>query len=70
MHGGHPLCLFQKCGETRVCGDYRKLKKIKEVDSYHIPLISEIIERFEILVLSKMDMCKNFHQVEITDETR
>ena len=33
----------KKSGEIRVCGDFRKLNKITEVDSYHIPLISEIV---------------------------
>ena len=27
----------KKSGEIRVCGDFRKLNKITEVDSYHIP---------------------------------
>ena len=58
-----------KSGEIRVCGDFRKLNKIAEVDSYHIPLISEIIERVgNSSVLSKMDMCEGFHQVAMADD--
>ena len=61
----------KKSGEIRVCGDFRKLNKITEVDSYHIPLISEIIERVgNSSVLSKMDMCKGFHQVAMADDAR
>ena len=61
----------KKSGEIRVCGDFRKLDKITEVDNYHISLISEIIERFgNSSVLSKMDMCKGFHQVAMADDAR
>ena len=61
----------KKSGEIRVCGDFRKLNKITEVDSYHIPFISEIIERVgNSSVLSKMDMCKGFHQVAMADDAR
>ena len=58
-------------GEIRVCGDFLKLNKIREVDCYHIPLISEIIERVgNSSVLSKMDMCKGCHQVAMADDAR
>ena len=68
MHGVHLSCLFQK---RVVCGDFRKLNKITEVDSYHIPLINEIIERVQNSpVLSKMDMCNDFHQVAMADDAR
>ena len=70
VHGVHLSCLFQKRAVKLGCDD-RKLNKITEVDSCHIPLISEIIERVRnSSVLSKMDMCKGFHQVAMTNDAR
>ena len=46
-----------------------KLNKITEVDQYQIPLVTEIVDRVgNSQYLSKLDLCKGFLQVPLTEE--
>ena len=58
-------------GGVRVCVDFRRVNKLMVKDSYHIPLVAEIVERVgKARVLSKLDLSKSFYQVKLADEAR
>ena len=58
-------------GGVRVCVDFRRVNKLTVKDSYHIPLVAEIVERVgKVQVLSKLDLSKGFYQVKLADEVR
>ena len=60
-----------KDGSVRVCVDFRRVNKITVQDPYHIPLVTEIVGRVgNARYLSKLDLNKGFHQVQLTAEAR
>ena len=67
---GSPIVpVAKKDGSVRVCVDFRRVNKITVQDPYHIPLITEIVGRVgNARYLSKLDLNKGFHQVQLTAE--
>ena len=58
-------------GSCRLCVDYRRLNKQTVSDPYYIPMVTELLQRVvQAAYLSKLDLCKGFYQVELTDEAR
>ncbi len=58
-------------GGVRLCVDYRKLNEITVKEPYYIPGFEEMVEMVgKGRVLSKVDLSKGFHQVEVLEEDR
>ncbi len=64
-----PLVPVNKAdGGIRLCVDYRRLNEITVSDPYDIPSFDEMVERVgRGRVLSKVDLAKGFHQVEVEE---
>ncbi len=67
-----PLVPVKKVGGgIRLCVDYRKLNEVTVKEPYYIPGLEEMMERVGSgRVLSKVDLAKGFHQVEVVSEDR
>ncbi len=58
-------------GGIRLCVDYRKLNEVTIKEPYYIPGLEEMLERVGSgSVLSKVDLAKGFHQVEVEERDR
>ncbi len=58
-------------GRIRLCVNYRKLDEITTREPYYIPSFQEMIDRVgQGCVLSKVDLAKGFHQVEVEKSDR
>ncbi len=58
-------------GRIRLCVDYRKLNDITTREPYYIPSFQEMVDRVgQGCVLSKVDLAKGFHQVEVGESDR
>jgi len=54
----------KKDGTLRICGDYRGLNKVTIPDSYPMPLITDLLQRFAgCTVFSSLDLSKAYHQI-------
>ena len=54
-----------------MCIDYRALNKITIKDSYALPRIDELMDRFQgAKYFSKMDLTMGYHQIKIKKEDR
>jgi len=62
-----PLVPVKKqSGGIRLCVDYRKLNEVTAKEPYYIPGVEEMVEKVGSgKVLSKVDLAKGFHQVEV-----
>ncbi len=62
-----PLVPVKKAGGgIRLCVDYRKLNDVTLKEPYYIPGLEEMLEKVGSgRVLSKVDLAKGFHQVEV-----
>ena len=59
----------KKDGTIRICIDFRRVNKVTELDPYFIPLVQEIVDGVgNARYLSKLDLCKGFHQVKMPPE--
>ncbi len=67
-----PLVPVKKVGGgIRLCVDYRRLNEVTIKEPYYIPGLEEMLERVGSgRVLSKVDLAKGFHQVEVVSEDR
>ncbi len=58
-------------GSVRLCVDYRALNALTQPDPYQMPLIEHILDTLACAqFLSKLDLNKGFHQVQIRVEDR
>ncbi len=58
-------------GGIRLCVDYRRLNEVTVKEPYYIPGLEEMLERVGSgKVLSKVDLAKGFHQVEVVEKDR
>ncbi len=58
-------------GSLRLCVDYRKVNSITVKEPYFIPTFSEMLELVgQGAVLSKIDLAKGFHQIEVCQADR
>ncbi len=58
-------------GSVRLCVDYRALNALTQPDPYQMPLIEHILDTLaSAQYLSKLDLNKGFHQVQIRVEDR
>ena len=58
-------------GGIRLCVDFRRLNDITVKEPYYIPGLEELLERVGSgRVLSKVDLAKGFHQVEVVERDR
>ncbi len=56
----------KKNGKVRLCVDYRKVNAITTPEPYYMPGFEEMVSKIgEARVLSKLDLVKGFHQVEV-----
>ncbi len=64
-----PLVPVKKADRgIRLCVDYRRLNEITVREPYYIPSFDEMVERVgRGRVLSKVDLAKGFHQVEVEE---
>ncbi len=71
-HWASPLVPVRKPGgRVRLCVDYRRLNEITVKEPYFIPSLDEMVELVGGgKVLSKIDLSKGFHQVEVKPEDR
>ena len=61
----------KKDGSVRVCIDYRKLNEVTTADPYYMASMEEILERVGgSKIISKIDLCKGFYQVEVEPSSR
>ncbi len=67
-----PLVPVKKANnQVRLCADFRKLNSVTVIEPYYIPGMEELICKVgEAGVLSKLDLTKGFHQVEVLEEDR
>ncbi len=67
-----PLVPVKKAGGgIRLCVDYRRLNELTLKEPYYIPGLEEMLERVGSgRVLSKVDLAKGFHQVEVVSKDR
>ena len=55
-------------GTFRVCGDYRRLNNLTIHDSYPMPLINDVLTRFEkSTIFSTVDLAKAYHQIPVKE---
>jgi len=60
----------KKDGSLRICGDYRGLNRVTIPDSYPMPLITDILQRFSgCSVFSSLDLAKAYHQIPVDDDS-
>uniref|UniRef100_A0A670K9R6 CCHC-type domain-containing protein n=1 Tax=Podarcis muralis TaxID=64176 RepID=A0A670K9R6_PODMU len=65
------LFVKKKCGELRLCHDYRALNKITIPDRYPLPLISELLERVQgAQVFTKLDLRGAYNLIRNPRENR
>ncbi len=58
-------------GGIRLCVDFRRLNEVTVKEPYYIPGLDELLERVGSgSVLSKVDLAKGFHQVEVEEQDR
>ena len=61
----------KKDGAVRVCVDFRRVNQVTVQDQYHIPLVTEIVDRVgNSRFLSKLDLNKGFYQVRLSEEAQ
>ena len=67
-----PLVPVKKSGGgIRLCVDFRRLNDVTVKEPYYIPGLDELLERVGSgRVLSKVDLAKGFHQVEVVEQDR
>ena len=57
-------------GSVRVCVDYRRLNELTVSDPYYMATLEEILERVgNSRVISKLDLCKGFYQIEVEESS-
>ena len=55
-------------GSVRVCVDFRRLNELTISDPYYMVTLEEILERVgNSSVVSKLDLCKGFYQIEVEE---
>ena len=65
------LLVKKKNGKYRLCIDYRKLNAQTRKDSYPLPRISDMLEKFKgAKVFSSLDLMKGYYQVEMKKKDR
>ncbi len=67
-----PLVPVRKSNnKIRLCVDYRKLNSVTVTEPYYIPSFEEVVSKVgHAKVLSKLDLTKGFHQMEVCAEDR
>ncbi|EXX70442.1 enzymatic polyprotein, putative [Rhizophagus irregularis DAOM 181602=DAOM 197198] len=61
----------KKSGTYRFCIDYRALNKVTKTDTYLLPRIDELLERYETSKwFTSMDLAAGFHQVEMNEDDK
>ncbi len=67
-----PLVPVKKTGGgVRLCVDYRRLNDVTVKEPYYIPGLEEMLDRIGSgRVLSKVDLAKGFHKVEVVEKDR
>ena len=61
--------VLKKNGEWRVCGDYRRLNAVTEIDKYPLPTLTAFNERMAgCKIFSKIDLKSAYHQVQVAPE--
>ena len=59
----------KKDGGLRLCVDFRRVNAVTVKEPYYIPGFEEMLEMVgKGKVLSKVDLSKGFHQVEVAEE--
>ena len=57
-------------GSVRVCIDFRRLNELIISDPYYMVTLEEILERVgNSSVISKLDLCKGFYQIEVEPDS-
>ena len=57
-------------GSVRVCIDFRRLNELTISDPYYMVTLEEILERVgNSSVISKLDLCKGFYQIEVEPDS-
>jgi len=65
------LLVKKKNGKYRMCVDYRRLNAQTRKDSYPLPRICDLIEKFKgSKVFSTLDLMKGYYQVEVHSDDR
>lgn len=60
----------KKDGTYRICGDYRQVNKVTVPDAYPMPLLQEMIRRFDgCKIFSSLDLAKAYHQIPLDTES-
>ncbi|GBC54380.2 uncharacterized protein LOC115178352 [Rhizophagus irregularis DAOM 181602=DAOM 197198] len=61
----------KKTGKYRFCIDYRQLNKVTIPDSYPLPRIDELLEKYRRAKwFSSIDLAAGFHQIEMDEKDR
>ena len=64
-----PLLVTTKpCGGWRVCGDYRRLNAVTEIDQYPVRTLQDFTAELQgKKYFSKIDLMKGYHQIPVAD---
>jgi hypothetical protein len=61
----------KKGADYRFCIDYRKLNEVTKKDSYPLPRIDELLERYRTARwFSSLDLAAGYHQIEMEEEDK
>jgi hypothetical protein len=61
----------KKEADYRFCIDYRKLNNVTKKDSYPLPRIDELLERYRTARwFSSLDLAAGYHQIEIEEKDK
>ena len=65
-----PLLVTTKpCGGWRVCGDYRRLNALTEIDQYPVRTLQDFTAELQgKKYFSKIDLMKGYHQIPVADD--
>lgn len=67
LYASQVLMISKKCGEKRLCVDYRALNKITELDQYPIPMLEDRLSGCKYFC--SLDLASGYYQIKLDEES-
>ena len=66
------VVVLKKCGNVRICGDFRRLNQAIKADKYPLPNIEDLLASIgpNNKFFSKLDLQAAYHQIKLTKESQ